>query len=183
MRNSSQGAGQPYCFLSVPSCRTMAARARVMADWVSEGGVLLLGYEMYRLLTLKRSFATGRAKKSKKRSQPVIIDLDEEDRQQEFRRGARPAQDTLGDASGKGGPSAVDHCWCGLCCHEPETLAPKTGWMTPQLPEDCIPRRRWDPGQAWAGHRLAQGPPLAALLLSQNSWESCCLLSHCPEMS
>ncbi|KAB0388702.1 hypothetical protein E2I00_007914, partial [Balaenoptera physalus] len=65
---------------------TMAARAKVMADWVSEGGVLLMGYEMYRLLTLKKSFATGRPKKTKKRSHPVIIDLDEEDRQQEFRR-------------------------------------------------------------------------------------------------
>ncbi|XP_066101162.1 helicase ARIP4 [Saccopteryx bilineata] len=66
--------------------KTMAARAKVMADWVSEGGVLLMGYEMYRLLTLKKSFATGRPKKTKKRSHPVIIDLDEEDRQQEFRR-------------------------------------------------------------------------------------------------
>uniref|UniRef100_A0A8C7EJ12 RAD54 like 2 n=1 Tax=Neovison vison TaxID=452646 RepID=A0A8C7EJ12_NEOVI len=66
--------------------KTMAARAKVMADWVSEGGVLLMGYEMYRLLTLKKSFATGRSKKTKKRSHPVIIDLDEEDRQQEFRR-------------------------------------------------------------------------------------------------
>lgn len=68
----------------------MAARAKVMADWVSEGGVLLMGYEMYRLLTLKKSFATGRSKKTKKRSHPVIIDLDEEDRQQEFRRGGQP---------------------------------------------------------------------------------------------
>ncbi|XP_055985930.1 helicase ARIP4 isoform X2 [Sorex fumeus] len=66
--------------------KTMAARAKVMSDWVSEGGVLLMGYEMYRLLTLKKSFATGRPKKTKKRSHPVIIDLDEEDRQQEFRR-------------------------------------------------------------------------------------------------
>lgn len=68
-------------------CRTVASRAKVTTDWVSEGGVLLMGYEMYRLLTLKKSLATGRPKKTKKRSHPVIIDLDEEDRQQEFRRG------------------------------------------------------------------------------------------------
>ena len=49
-----------------------------------------MGYEMYRLLTLKKSFATSRPKKAKKRSHPVIIDLDEEDRQQEFRRGGWP---------------------------------------------------------------------------------------------
>uniref|UniRef100_A0A8C2PA43 Helicase ARIP4 n=1 Tax=Capra hircus TaxID=9925 RepID=A0A8C2PA43_CAPHI len=73
-------------FFKVACPPTMAARAKVMADWVSEGGVLLMGYEMYRLLTLKKSFATGRPKKAKKRSHPVIIDLDEEDRQQEFRR-------------------------------------------------------------------------------------------------
>lgn len=85
--NSFWGAVEAIIFFSVHSCRTMAARAKVMADWVSEGGVLLMGYEMYRLLTLKKSFATGRSKKTKKRSHPVIIDLDEEDRQQEFRRG------------------------------------------------------------------------------------------------
>lgn len=73
----------------------MAARAKVMADWVSEGGVLLMGYEMYRLLTLKKSFATGRPKKTKKRSHPVIIDLDEEDRQLEFRRGGQPVPGML----------------------------------------------------------------------------------------
>ncbi|EDL77272.1 Rad54 like 2 (S. cerevisiae) (predicted) [Rattus norvegicus] len=66
--------------------KTVASRAKVTTDWVSEGGVLLMGYEMYRLLTLKKSLATGRPKKTKKRSHPVIIDLDEEDRQQEFRR-------------------------------------------------------------------------------------------------
>lgn len=73
----------------------MASRAKVTADWVSEGGVLLMGYEMYRLLTLKKSFATGRPKKTKKRSHPVIIDLDEEDRQQEFRRGGWLILETL----------------------------------------------------------------------------------------
>lgn len=60
-----------------------------------------MGYEMYRLLTLKKSFATGRPKKAKKRSHPVIIDLDEEDRQQEFRRGGRPLWGYLGDYLGE----------------------------------------------------------------------------------
>lgn len=70
-------------------CRTTAARAKVVNDWVVEGGVLLMGYEMYRLLSLKKSFATGRKKKTKKQTGPVIIDLDEEDRQQELLKGRK----------------------------------------------------------------------------------------------
>lgn len=49
-----------------------------------------MGYEMYRLLSLKKSFATGRKKKSKKQTGPVIIDVDEEDRQQELLKGENP---------------------------------------------------------------------------------------------
>ncbi|XP_028908449.1 helicase ARIP4 [Ornithorhynchus anatinus] len=80
--------------------KTTAARAKVVADWVTEGGVLLMGYEMYRLLSLKKSFATGRKKKTKKPAGPVIIDLDEEDRQQELLKGiekalARPGPDVV----------------------------------------------------------------------------------------
>ncbi|XP_072506540.1 helicase ARIP4 isoform X1 [Notamacropus eugenii] len=80
--------------------KTTAARAKVVTDWVSEGGVLLMGYEMYRLLSLKKSFATGRKKKTKKPACPVIIDLDEEDRQQELMKGiekalSRPGPDVV----------------------------------------------------------------------------------------
>ncbi|XP_074952559.1 helicase ARIP4 isoform X2 [Phalacrocorax aristotelis] len=80
--------------------KTTAARAKVVNDWVTEGGVLLMGYEMYRLLSLKKSFATGRKKKTKKQAGPVIIDLDEEDRQQELLKGiekalSRPGPDVV----------------------------------------------------------------------------------------
>lgn len=63
------------------------ARAKVVEDWTRGGGVLLMGYEMYRLMSLKKSFVTGRKRKSKKPAGPVIIDLDEEDRQQELMKG------------------------------------------------------------------------------------------------
>lgn len=63
------------------------ARAKVVEDWTRDGGVLLMGYEMYRLLSLKKSFVTGRKRKTKKPAGPVIIDLDEEDRQQELMKG------------------------------------------------------------------------------------------------
>lgn len=67
--------------------RNTAARAKVVEDWSQDGGVLLMGYEMYRLLSLKKSFVAGRKKKSKKAMGPVVIDLDEEDRQQELLKG------------------------------------------------------------------------------------------------
>uniref|UniRef100_A0AAX7SY24 RAD54 like 2 n=1 Tax=Astatotilapia calliptera TaxID=8154 RepID=A0AAX7SY24_ASTCA len=63
--------------------KNTTARAKVVEDWARDGGVLLMGYEMYRLLSLKKSFVAGRKKKSKKAAGPVVIDLDEEDRQQE----------------------------------------------------------------------------------------------------
>lgn len=67
--------------------RTTSSRAKVIEDWYRDGGVLLMGYEMYRLLSLKKSFATGRKKKSTKPSEPVIIDVDKEDLQQELMKG------------------------------------------------------------------------------------------------
>lgn len=73
--------------LSSRVLRNTAARAKVVEDWSRDGGVLLMGYEMYRLLSLKKSFVAGRKKKSKKTMGPVVIDLDEEDRQQELLKG------------------------------------------------------------------------------------------------
>lgn len=80
--------------------KTTAARAKVVNDWSTDGGVLLMGYEMYRLLSLKKSFTVGRKKRSKKAAGPVIIDLDEEDRQQEMLKGiekalSRPGPDVV----------------------------------------------------------------------------------------
>ncbi|XP_063226661.1 uncharacterized protein LOC134533208 isoform X2 [Bacillus rossius redtenbacheri] len=47
------------------SHKTMAARARVIRDWSKDGGVLLIGYELYRQLSLKRSSKTKKGKRRK----------------------------------------------------------------------------------------------------------------------
>ncbi|XP_053724761.1 helicase ARIP4 isoform X1 [Synchiropus splendidus] len=80
--------------------KTTLARAKVVEDWSRDGGVLLMGYEMYRLLSMKKSFVMGKKRKSKKPAGPIIIDLDEEDRQQELMQGiekaiARPGPDVV----------------------------------------------------------------------------------------
>ncbi|CAJ1055499.1 helicase ARIP4-like isoform X2 [Xyrichtys novacula] len=80
--------------------KNTTARAKVVEDWARDGGVLLMGYEMYRLLSMKKSFVAGRKRKSKKATGPVVIDLDEEDRQQELLKGieralARPGPDVV----------------------------------------------------------------------------------------
>ncbi|KAM9342472.1 LOW QUALITY PROTEIN: helicase ARIP4-like [Pholidichthys leucotaenia] len=80
--------------------KNTASRAKVVEDWARDGGVLLMGYEMYRLLSLRKNFVAGRKKKGKKAAGPVVIDLDEEDRQQELLKGiekalARPGPDVV----------------------------------------------------------------------------------------
>uniref|UniRef100_A0A3Q1G1A9 Helicase ARIP4-like n=1 Tax=Acanthochromis polyacanthus TaxID=80966 RepID=A0A3Q1G1A9_9TELE len=80
--------------------KTTPARAKVVEEWSRDGGVLLMGYEMYRLLSMKKSFVMGKKRKSKKPAGPIIIDLDEEDRQQELMKGiekaiARPGPDVV----------------------------------------------------------------------------------------
>ncbi|XP_007575196.1 helicase ARIP4-like isoform X2 [Poecilia formosa] len=71
--------------------KNTASRAKVVEDWSRDGGVLLMGYEMYRLLSLKKSFVAGRKKRSKKTGGPDIINLDEEDRQQQLLKGVEKA--------------------------------------------------------------------------------------------
>ncbi|XP_051913298.1 helicase ARIP4-like isoform X2 [Hippocampus zosterae] len=80
--------------------KNTTSRAKVVENWAQDGGVLLMGYEMYRLLSLKKNFVSGRKKKSKKTAGPVANDLDEENRQQKLLIGieralARPGPDVV----------------------------------------------------------------------------------------
>jgi len=59
------------------SHKTMTARAKVIQEWQSNGGVLLIGYELYRQLSLKKP-----NKAKRKRGQPFkdTVDVEEEDK-------------------------------------------------------------------------------------------------------
>ncbi|XP_027026818.1 helicase ARIP4-like isoform X1 [Tachysurus fulvidraco] len=80
--------------------KTTSSRAKVVEAWYRDGGVLLMGYEMYRLLSLKKSFVIGRTKKNSKLHERVIIDVDKEDHQKELMKGivmalAQPGPDVV----------------------------------------------------------------------------------------
>ena len=59
------------------SHKTMAARARVIQDWQKNGGVLLIGYELYRQLSLKKA---NKAKRKRGQAFKDTVDIEEEDK-------------------------------------------------------------------------------------------------------
>ena len=58
----------------------------MVADWHESGGVLLLGYEMYRLLTTKQMLVKPRRKRCTQ--QPDVINIDELDYNRELQKGS-----------------------------------------------------------------------------------------------
>ena len=62
------------------SLKNIAQRSAVIANWNTEGGVLLIGYELFRLLAGTK--AQQRKKKTPKK--PVCIDIEEEDKEKDI---------------------------------------------------------------------------------------------------
>ncbi|XP_067934570.1 helicase ARIP4-like isoform X2 [Watersipora subatra] len=56
--------------------KTVGSRAKVIGSWTREGGVLLMGYEMFRLLASRKT----RPKKRKANAAPELIDIDLEEK-------------------------------------------------------------------------------------------------------
>lgn len=68
---AATGEVRPRCFgiyVLNDSHKTLIARARVVHEWKSGGGVLLIGYEQYRLLSLRKQ---PRPRGKKKNNNPV----------------------------------------------------------------------------------------------------------------
>lgn len=56
----------------------------IIGSWYREGGVLLMGYEMYRLLSSKRGHIPKPKRRRKKTFEPEVIDVEEEDRNKDM---------------------------------------------------------------------------------------------------
>ncbi|CAE1328762.1 RAD54L2 [Acanthosepion pharaonis] len=70
--------------------KTTLARAKILDEWSRVGGVLLMGYEMYRLLVTKKcTFAPSRRRK--KNTEPIVIDIEEEDMNKKLHLGIQKA--------------------------------------------------------------------------------------------
>ena len=68
-------------FVLNDALKNLGMRAKVINDWKEQGGVLLMGYELYRQLATKKP---RKPKKKKKKGEPElpnmpIVDIEEED--------------------------------------------------------------------------------------------------------
>uniref|UniRef100_A0A0K2TD83 Helicase ARIP4like [Pundamilia nyererei] n=1 Tax=Lepeophtheirus salmonis TaxID=72036 RepID=A0A0K2TD83_LEPSM len=62
-------------FILNDNCKNLDQRGRLIENWYSKGGVLLMGYELYRQLANKKP------RKKRKRKGPECIDIEEEDKE------------------------------------------------------------------------------------------------------
>lgn len=89
-------------FVLNDSTKTLMSRVEIIKEWCSKGGVLIIGYEMFRLLSLSVPCIGGnkmavKKKKSKASaaSQNITIDLDETEKEMEQLMGTTLAQTFL----------------------------------------------------------------------------------------
>ena len=80
-------------FVLNDSTKTLQSRVKIIKEWREKGGVLLIGYELFRLLSLSVPCIGGNKMAVKKRkskaldSQNVTIDLDETEKEMEQLKG------------------------------------------------------------------------------------------------
>ncbi|RXG58736.1 Helicase ARIP4 [Armadillidium vulgare] len=64
--------------------KNLPARFKVINQWHEEGGVLLMGYELYRQLSLKKPKKPKKKKRRKNQLDDDIVDIEEEDKNKEL---------------------------------------------------------------------------------------------------
>ncbi|XP_034243565.1 uncharacterized protein LOC117646615 isoform X2 [Thrips palmi] len=69
-------------FVLNDSHKTLKARAKVVDDWTTNGGVLLIGYEMYRQLSLKKMSKPKKSRRKRPISDDEELDPEEEEKRQ-----------------------------------------------------------------------------------------------------
>lgn len=69
-------------FMLSDHLKNIAQRSSVIMNWQKDGGVLLIGYELFRLLAGTK--AQQRKKKAPPKKKPVCIDIEEEDREKDL---------------------------------------------------------------------------------------------------
>lgn len=72
-------------FLLNDSLKNLNQRSKVINEWYESGGVLLMGYELYRQLSLKKPKKPK--KKKKDADNKEVVDIEEEDKNKELLEG------------------------------------------------------------------------------------------------
>lgn len=67
-----------YNIFKMTTVKSLSNRVEVLKDWWDSGGVLLMGYELYRILTLNNEAKSGKNKQSSSHSGTNILDADDE---------------------------------------------------------------------------------------------------------
>ncbi|XP_055602196.1 uncharacterized protein LOC129750991 [Uranotaenia lowii] len=86
-------------FILNDSHKTLKSRAKIVLEWAKNGGVLLIGYEMYRLLSQKKM---AKKKKKKKKGEPVVQEEEKESTEEQ-----KNMFDEIHEALVKPGPDLV----------------------------------------------------------------------------
>ncbi|XP_058066103.1 uncharacterized protein LOC131215727 [Anopheles bellator] len=87
------------------SHKTLKSRAKVVLEWAKNGGVLLIGYEMYRLLSQKKM--TKKKKKKNKKGGPAGPEPEPVEEEKESTEEQRNMFDDIHEALVKPGPDLV----------------------------------------------------------------------------
>lgn len=74
-------------YLLNDALKNLTQRAKVIKEWQETGGVLLMGYELYRQLSLKKPKKPKKKKVKDGENIKEVVDIEEEDKNKELLEG------------------------------------------------------------------------------------------------